>query len=575
MKSRSSSADYRAAGAIRDASDPRRSAQQTRRKPGARSADTLAPAADSSTQQRVSAANALLEQALLSPPDGSETRTGRRRDRSAGQRSSRRRLGDRGTWLGIRGDHRSSRLRRLLLATDTAAIALAFALVASFAANVRGEGTWLANLPVLVIGLPAWIMLTHAHGLYHVHSHSADYGAADEVGPIIQMSVLWGWALALTITATGLGDLTIGKLAVFWLLGVLLMMSFRGAVRVWARRRAWFPENAIVIGAGRDVAAVVSKVLRHPEWGLNLVACVDYSDDEESVRCIDKITVMRGDIDLIDVIDKLQVQRVMAAWSTGFAHTTEERFELVRELADRDVHVNLIPSWIEVIGARLELRELEGVPLLDVPPMRLSHSSLFLKRGLDITLSVLALVVLAPLMLLCAIAIKLDSPGPVFFRQRRIGREGKPFELLKLRSMVVDADGRKDEFAGLTIHGGDDYGMFKIRADPRVTRIGSFLRRTSIDEVPTLYNVLMGDMSLVGPRPLIENEDRQVSGRFRRRLSLTPGVTGLWQVSGRSEIPFEQMVNLDYLYVTSWSLWGDVKILIKTIPAVAKGRGAY
>jgi lipopolysaccharide/colanic/teichoic acid biosynthesis glycosyltransferase len=142
--------------------------------------------------------------------------------------------------------------------------------------------------------------------------------------------------------------------------------------------------------------------------------------------------------------------------------------------------------------------------------------------------------------------------------------------------MVEDADAHKDEVADLNVHGGGNRdGMFKIRTDPRVTRVGSFLRRTSLDELPQLYNILVGDMSLVGPRPLIENEDRQVSGRFRRRLALTPGVTGLWQVSGRSEIPFEQMVNLDYLYVTSWSLWGDLKILIKTIPAVAARRGAY
>jgi exopolysaccharide biosynthesis polyprenyl glycosylphosphotransferase len=471
-------------------------------------------------------------------------------------------------------DRRSPRLRRLLLVSDAAATLLAFAIVISYAGDLESRGGWGANFPLLVIGVPAWLLLTGAQGLYHVGSHSADHGAADEIGPIIMVSVLWTWGLVLTVKLAGLGDLSIASLAWLWLTGVLMMMSFRAATRAWARRQRWYTENVIVIGAGSDVEAIVSKVLRHPEWGLNLVACVEHSDREESLRSIGDVPVVRGDIDVMALIEELQVQRVMVAWSTHFS--IEQRFELVRELADRDIHVNLVPSWIEVLGTRLEFRELEGVPLLGVPAVRLSRSSLALKRGVDIALSVAALLVLAPLLLLCAAAIKLDSRGPVFFRQRRIGKGGTPFELHKFRSMVIDADDRKDEVASLNIHGGGNgHGMFKIPRDPRVTRVGTFLRRTSLDEMPQLFNILAGDMSLVGPRPLIENEDRQVSGRFRRRLELTPGITGLWQVSGRSEIPFAQMVNLDYMYVTSWSLWNDLKILIKTIPAVTARRGAY
>jgi lipopolysaccharide/colanic/teichoic acid biosynthesis glycosyltransferase len=185
-------------------------------------------------------------------------------------------------------------------------------------------------------------------------------------------------------------------------------------------------------------------------------------------------------------------------------------------------------------------------------------------------------VLLAPVLAACAIAIKLDSPGPVLFRQRRIGRNDRPFEVFKFRSMYVDADSRKDDVARLNFHGGgNDVGMFKIREDPRITSVGRFLRRYSLDEVPQLFNILRGEMSFVGPRPLIETEDRQIEGRFRRRLSLTPGLTGLWQAHGRSDIPFEQMVNLDYLYVTNWSLWGDVKLVMRTVSTVVRGSGAY
>jgi lipopolysaccharide/colanic/teichoic acid biosynthesis glycosyltransferase len=164
----------------------------------------------------------------------------------------------------------------------------------------------------------------------------------------------------------------------------------------------------------------------------------------------------------------------------------------------------------------------------------------------------------APVLAACAIAIKLDSPGPVLFRHRRVGRHDRPFEVFKFRSMYVDAYSRKDEVARLNFHGGgNDVGVFKVREDPRITRVGCFLRRYSLDELPQLFNILRGEMSFVGPRPLIKTEDRQIEGRFRRRLSLTPG---LWQAHGRTDIPFAQMVNLDHLYMTNWSLWGDVKL---------------
>jgi len=252
------------------------------------------------------------------------------------------------------------------------------------------------------------------------------------------------------------------------------------------------------------------------------------------------------------------------------------RAALVCELGDLGVHVDLIPSWSDTVGARLQLHELEGMPLLTVPRPVLGHSALRLKRAFDLVAGVVAVVVLSPLLAACALAIKMNSPGPVLFRQRRVGRNNERFEVFKFRSMWDGADSQKQRVAALNVHGGGtETGMFKIRADPRVTRVGSFLRRYSLDELPQLFNIVRGEMSLVGPRPLIETEDRQVEGRFRRRLGITPGLTGLWQVHGRSDIPFQEMVTLDYLYVTNWSLWGDVKLLMRTVSAVLRGRGAY
>jgi lipopolysaccharide/colanic/teichoic acid biosynthesis glycosyltransferase len=196
-----------------------------------------------------------------------------------------------------------------------------------------------------------------------------------------------------------------------------------------------------------------------------------------------------------------------------------------------------------------------------------------LKRGFDVVVSATALLFLAPLLALVALAIRLDSPGPVFFRQPRRGRLGSTFRIVKFRSMRIGAEQQRSD----VLHMNEvDGPLFKIKGkDPRVTRVGAFIRKTSIDELPQLWNVLRGEMSLVGPRPFVVYEADQITGWAMRRLDMTPGITGLWQVLGRNDIPFEEMTKLDYLYVTNWSIWWDFKILCQTIPVVLGKRGAY
>jgi lipopolysaccharide/colanic/teichoic acid biosynthesis glycosyltransferase len=203
----------------------------------------------------------------------------------------------------------------------------------------------------------------------------------------------------------------------------------------------------------------------------------------------------------------------------------------------------------------------------------LSRSSAFLKRALDLIGASAGLVVLAPLLAIVALAIKLDSRGPVLFRQVRMGAGSRPFRILKFRTMAVDADARTADIAHLNKHArnGGDPRMFKIENDPRVTRAGRVLRRFSIDELPQLWNVVRSEMSLVGPRPLILEEDAHVTDWAERRLDLKPGITGMWQVLGRDGIPFEEMIKFDYLYVTSWSVGGDLRLLLRTIPIAVRG----
>jgi lipopolysaccharide/colanic/teichoic acid biosynthesis glycosyltransferase len=193
---------------------------------------------------------------------------------------------------------------------------------------------------------------------------------------------------------------------------------------------------------------------------------------------------------------------------------------------------------------------------------------------LDLVGSAAGLLLLAPAFAAIAVAIKLDSPGPVFFRQLRMGRSERTFRIFKFRTMTVDADARKHEVAHLNKHLQTDPRMFKVPNDPRMTRVGRFLRRYSLDELPQLLNVLKGEMSLVGPRPLILDEDQHVNGWGRRRLHLKPGITGLWQVLGRDDITFEEMVELDYRYVAGWSLAGDLKLMLQTIPTLMRERDA-
>jgi exopolysaccharide biosynthesis polyprenyl glycosylphosphotransferase len=323
----------------------------------------------------------------------------------------------------------------------------------------------------------------------------------------------------------------------------------------------------------------VRRILRQPRLGINVMACVEpagesapAAEGDDVLRHVGPVPIVPDVPELLELVGELDLDRVIIA---GTLHGERER-EIIARLADHDVHVDLVPDWSELVSARLEVRQLAGVPLLSVPSAAIDPASLRVKRAFDVAVSTVALVALSPVLAACALAIKLDTPGPVFFRQRRVGKDERRFEVLKFRSMYVDAERRKAEVADLNYHGGGtSFGMFKIKQDPRITRVGGFLRRTSLDELPQLVNVLRGEMSLVGPRPLIESEFEQITGRFRRRSRITPGLTGLWQVNGRSEVPFEEMISLDLLYAATWSLRRDLKLLARTVSAVLRGDGAY
>jgi exopolysaccharide biosynthesis polyprenyl glycosylphosphotransferase len=273
--------------------------------------------------------------------------------------------------------------------------------------------------------------------------------------------------------------------------------------------------------------------------------------------------------DLGRVIEQMRVTRVIVAFSRA---RHPEVLNVVRTCADYGVKVNIVPRLFEVVSTRAGVDDVEGIPLLDVGPVELGRFNMMVKRVFDLTVGSLMLLVAAPILIATALAVKLDSRGPVFFRQERMGRGGKTFRIFKFRSMYAGAELERRELEAQNEYSGP---MFKMKVDPRVTRVGSYIRRWSLDALPQLLNVMTGDMSLVGPRPLWVEEARQCRGWTRKRLDITPGITGLWQVLGRNSIPFDEMVKLDYMYVTGWSLSWDVKLLLETVPAVLAKRGAY
>ncbi len=243
---------------------------------------------------------------------------------------------------------------------------------------------------------------------------------------------------------------------------------------------------------------------------------------------------------------------------------------LVRTLKAVGVRVSVLPRLLEVVGSSVEFDDLHGVTVMGVRRFELTRSSAASKRVFDLLGASLGLLAVAPLLLVIAIAIKLEDGGPVFFAQQRVGRWGKRFRMLKFRTMVPDADELKDS---LRDRNEAKEGLFKIAEDPRVTRTGRWLRRSALDELPQLWNIVRGEMSLVGPRPLVVDEDQRVEGWHRRRLELMPGMTGPWQILGPARVPLREMVAIDYLYVANWSLWTDIKILMRTIPHVLGRRG--
>ena len=409
-------------------------------------------------------------------------------------------------------------LRRALAAADLVAI-VAAVLITEWTVTLLDGGALSAQIGEMVsfvATLPLWLVAGKLYGLYDQDEERTDHSATDEFAGVFHMITVGTAGVAALSYLTDFAHPSVAKLLVFWAAAIVSISCARAVARALARRTTWYLQNAIIVGAGDVGQMIARKLLQHPEYGIKLVGFVD-ADPKERRNDLEHLTILGVPHDLPELVRLLDIERVIVAFSNN---PDTETLHLMRLLKDIDVQVDVVPRLYELVYPGVGLHTVEGIPLLGLAQMGLSRSSKALKRALDIAVAAFALVALAPFFALIATAIKLDSRGPAIFRQTRMGSGEQPFSILKFRTMTIDADERKHEVAHLNHHRGNDARMFKAPADPRVTRVGRFLRRTSMDELPQLLNVLRGEMSLVGPRPLILEEDTHVSDWARDRLRL-------------------------------------------------------
>ena len=449
----------------------------------------------------------------------------------------------------------------MLAAADALAIVVALCFVDVFVAHRNGPAEALWG----VVTLPGWIVLFNAYGLYERDGKRLSHSTLEDIPWLFHALVVGSLLMWLYYHLAIRGGIVFGDLLAFSLATIACMSAFRSA----ARRLVWAvigPERVLLLGQSGAVTLLADKMRARRSYGVEPVARVTTKDgaiDGGDLPVVGKLS----DLDLSAATAELQVERIVIAHGELDEHTL---LEFLRRCKELSVKVSVLPQLCDVMGPSVEIDDVGGVTVLGINPPVLSASSRLTKRCVDVVGSIAMLILAAPLMAAIAIAVKCDSRGPVLFRQTRVGKGGRRFDLFKFRTMVTGAEQMTAELREQSI----DPHWLHLEHDPRITRVGRLLRMSSLDELPQLWNVLAGKMSLVGPRPLVVSEDSQLLGWARSRIDLTPGLTGLWQVLGRTSIPFEEMIKLDYIYVTNWSLWSDVRLMLRTVTVVLLRRGA-
>ncbi|HEX8767912.1 MAG TPA: sugar transferase [Jatrophihabitans sp.] len=462
--------------------------------------------------------------------------------------------------------------QRGLVVTDllTAWVAIATAYLLRFGVNASALNLLVAG--ALPVGWVALIGINHGYGARWIGVGAAEFQR-------IFRAFLHMTALIAFIAFVTDAEFARGFILVALPLALCLNLLTRYTARKWLHRqraRGRAMKSVLLVGDAEAISKF-SMVLRRDEYaGLRVVGACVPSEVIADMRTIDTLgeadVPLLGDVDSIVSAVRLSAADTVAVVSSGAIGPEKLRW-VSWQLEGSSTDLMVSPGLTEVAGPRLHIMPVAGLPLLHVEEPKFTGFRRVLKGAFDRSVAAVALVLLSPLFLVLALAVRLTSSGPALFRQVRVGRAGSTFVMLKFRSMYADAEERLASLRDQSDHG--DGVLFKMREDPRVTRVGRFLRKYSLDELPQLINVLLGTMSLVGPRPPLPLEVARYEDHVHRRLLVKPGLTGLWQVSGRSDLSWDESVQLDLRYVENWSLAEDLLILWKTARAVAAGSGAY
>lgn len=466
----------------------------------------------------------------------------------------------------IKKTYKAANLLPLLL-IDAGAIlfsgALAFYLRFSlyfFAFSANSDQDPIPYLKLTLVIIPIWLII---HAFYGLYNEKYIYVGAEEYYRLVHSATLG--AVGLMILSFFLKkEFARGWVILVWIVATILLIGVRYAYRhlkYSQRRKGIDVRNAVIIGVNTEADFLYEKIKTSPHLGLSVLGFIDGQSDKSNLL---------GTLnDLETIVSKNNVEATILVAS---ALSSNEIQLACSRLNNLGVEAYLSPSLLNIMSSRIAVQPIAGIPLISIQPVILSGLRFAAKRILDLIGSLIVSVILLPILVLIALLIKLESKGPILFKQERIGRKSRPFMMYKFRTMGNNAEKQLKDILHLNEAEGH---IFKMKNDPRLTRLGRFLRKYSLDEFPQLINVFKGEMSLVGPRPPIPGEVENYSQFDLQRLGTLPGMTGLWQISGRSELPFEEMVKLDIYYIENWSPLFDLYILFRTIPVVLWSKGAY
>jgi exopolysaccharide biosynthesis polyprenyl glycosylphosphotransferase len=480
----------------------------------------------------------------------------------------------RGLLTRRQAERRSSLLPRRLMLADLLGLVLAYALATVLWGEHRALGSW-RELLVFAFTLPCWIVVAKLHGLYKRDHERAAHASTDDVAGVFSLVAVGVWLLLVASQLAGRSGPSIDALITFWLLAICVVPTFRRITRDVCKRTQAYEQNTLIVGAGEVGQLIARKLVSHPEYGANIVGFIDRNPRARRADLPENLTILGSPERMPEIIESLDVERVIVAFSND---GEADMLAAVRLLQDLPVQIDVVPRLFEIVDLRVSMHWVEGMPLLGLPSSYPTRAARIVKRSMDVLGAGVMLAALAPVMAVIAIRIRLDSDGPILFRQTRLGTNMKEFTTLKFRTMHVDTDEAVhrayiEQTMSPTAVSGEN-GLYKLDRADAVTGVGRWLRRTSLDELPQLINVLRGDMSLVGPRPCIPYEAESFEPHHLQRFSVPQGLTGLWQVTARASSSYREALDMDVAYARGWSLGLDCRLLLRTPLQVLRQRSA-